>query len=338
MTEILTPSQLPVEGSLQPACDWRKALKTAIRSGRELCQALGLAASLGEAQAEQDFPVLVPHEFLSRMEAQNPRDPLLLQVLATRFELAPTGTTDPVGEVEATQMHGLLQKYSGRALIVSTGACAIHCRYCFRRHFPYQDDTLGKAAFEGWLNHIANDPSIEEVILSGGDPLSIVDSSWLEFVTRLNTISHVKRLRVHTRFPVVIPQRVDAAMLDWVARSEAAVFFVLHINHAQEIDAAVRQMLARLRSANITLLNQAVLLKDVNDSLASQESLCRTLINEQVLPYYLNQLDPVQGGMHFDVSDEVAHEIISGLRRVLPGYGVPQLVREVPGEAHKMPL
>lgn len=337
MTEILTPSHVSLKASL-PKRAWQESLKNAIRSGRELCRRLDLAPELCAPEAEDDFPVFVSEEFLSRISPGNPSDPLLRQVLGTSQELSTEGLLDPVDDEAAVRGNGILQKYSGRVLLITTGACAIHCRYCFRRHYPYQSSQLGKTAIQTWLNYIAKDPTIEEVILSGGDPLSVVDETWQEFAAGLNQIPHVQRLRVHTRFPVVIPSRVDSKLLDWLTNLKAAVYLVLHINHAQEMDRSVREMFATLRRAGITLLNQAVLLRGVNDTLQMQADLCRMLINDQVIPYYLHQLDPVRGAMHFQVEDEKARSIIQELRTQLPGYAIPQLVQEVAKQPSKTPL
>ena len=336
--QILPPKHKAVEGSLAPAERWQQAMKLAIRSGRQLCEALNLKPIELAVQAETDFPVFVPLEFLARIEKGNPDDPLLRQVLATTQELDPGGMPDPVGDLEAVRVSGLLQKYRGRVLLVATGACAIHCRYCFRRNFPYQDSQSGRQAWHEWLKEIRSDTSIREVILSGGDPLTVTDEILGWFAGELDAIPHVKRLRVHSRLPVVIPQRVCDALLDWVSRACTAVYFVLHVNHAREIDSSVTQAIEQLRQSGATLLNQAVLLRDINDSIEAQLDLCNQLIDHQVLPYYLHQLDLARGALHFEVDDQRAGEILEGLRRSLPGYGVPRLVREQPGMPCKTPV
>ena len=337
MATILTPNANIVEASLEQR-SWQQSLKQAIRSGRDLCELLKLPESEVCKAAEQDFPVFAPLEFVQRMQAGNVADPLFRQVLAGFQERDDSGVSDPVGDLASARSDGLLQKYERRVLLVTTGACAVHCRYCFRRHFPYDAFPKGAATWQRWIDEIGNDSSLDEVILSGGDPLSVSDGTLHGFVESLNAIEHIRRLRIHTRFPVVIPQRVCDELEAWVRASRKAVYFVLHFNHANEIDVAVRAALARLRTAGATLLNQAVLLRGVNDSVEDQKALCLALVNEQVMPYYLHQLDPVRGAMHFEVDDARAKAIIDALRRQLPGYAVPKLVRELPGQASKTPV
>lgn len=323
-----------------PSAQWTVSLKRAIRSGRELLSFLSLPAELACSDSEKDFPVLVPWEYAQRMQPGNPKDPLLLQVLATRAETEPSasGLLDPVGDMESEIVPGLLKKYARRALLITTGACAVHCRYCFRRNFPYQAAPTGPQGWQQAVESIQSDRSIEEVILSGGDPLSVRDASLQWLVASLDAIPHVKRIRLHTRFPVIIPSRVCDELLLWVSEARCAIYFVLHLNHTAEIDANVKHAMQRLRKAGATLLNQSVLLRGINDTPQDQQELCRELIDMQVLPYYLHQLDPVRGGEHFEVSDDVALQIIDKLRCQLPGYAVPQLVREVAGQPHKVPV
>ncbi|MEZ6135403.1 MAG: KamA family radical SAM protein [Pirellulaceae bacterium] len=344
---------------LQPV-SWQQAMKAAIRSGRELCEHLGLPPELACKSSESDFPVFAPLEYVSRMQFGDAHDPLLIQVLGQSLEMQfdPAGSRDPVGDLAARRtgdqtefaenfdpvlnstevQPGLLQKYRRRVLMITAGACAVHCRYCFRRHFPYETVPKGKVGWQAALDAIAHDHSIDEVILSGGDPLTVTDGllSWL--VERLNAIHHIQRIRVHTRVPVVIPQRVTPGLLKIVSRSRAAMVFVLHFNHSHEIDEHVRGALRALRLAGSTLLNQAVCLRDVNDSLEQQRALCLTLVNAQVIPYYLHQLDLVQGATHFAVDDARVIDIVEGLRRELPGYAVPKLVREIAGQPSKTPV
>ena len=337
-SQILTSFSESVEGTFPHSGEWQKSLKAAIRSGVELCEMLGISVEEACPEAESDFPVFAPREFVSRMEHGNPRDPLFLQVLASGFELAPGGVSDPVGDQETIQTPGLLQKYDGRVLLVTTGACAIHCRYCFRREFPYSEVPKGLDAWESWLEYLSGDDSIQEVLLSGGDPLSIVDDKLARFIEELNLIEHIRRIRIHTRFPVVIPRRIDERLIDWVRKSEKALFFVLHFNHANEIDDSVLKAVGDLQRAGVTILNQSVLLKEVNDSFEAQRALCVKLVDAQILPYYLHQLDPVRGSLHFEVPDEVALRIVEQLRSNLPGYAVPRLVREISGEPSKTVL
>lgn len=334
---ILTPNANVVEASFkQPS--WQQSLKQAIRSGRELCELLKISQIEVCQGAEQDFPVFAPLEFIQRMQSGNAADPLFRQVFAGIDERDDSGLIDPVGDLPSARSDGLLQKYDRRVLLITTGACAIHCRYCFRRHFPYDAFPKGAATWQRWIDEIDDDPGLDEVILSGGDPLSVSDTTLHQFVESLNAIEHVRRLRIHTRFPVVIPNRVCDALEAWVRASDKAVYFVLHFNHANEIDDAVRAALQRLRAAGATLLNQAVLLHGINDSVDDQTALCLALVNEQVMPYYLHQLDPVRGAMHFEVDDVRAKAIVEVLRGKLPGYAVPKLVRELPGQTSKTPV
>lgn len=336
--EILAANEEYVEGSLGAVDGWKDAMRTAIRSGRELCRRLGLDWDTVAADAERDFPVFVPLPLLNRIAPGDLTDPVLRQVLATRMELVGGGVSDPVGDGQSQKLPGLLQKYQGRVLLVVSGACAIHCRYCFRREYPYSDVPKGREHMRAWLNYVSDHEDIEEVILSGGDPLSLADETLTWFLQGLQRIPHLRRLRIHTRFPIVIPQRMTRELVDAFAANRLAKFFVLHINHANELDARVFNVFSRLRNAGVTLLNQSVLLAGVNDSVAAQQELCTKLLDHQVIPYYLHQLDPVRGAMHFDVPDERAREIVEQLRCLLPGYGVPNLVREIAGEPHKTPL
>ena len=337
MPEILQSFPDTVEGSLGSDDSWKRELATAIRSSQKLCASLGISPAEIGVDAEAEFPVLVPSSFHKRIERENPRDPLLLQVLAHRAEETAEGLKDPVEDLSFQKSAGLLQKYQNRALVISSGACAIHCRYCFRRHFPYQGLSLASQA-SNWLETISSDSSIEEVILSGGDPLTAVDDSLAEFVEGINRIPSVKRLRVHTRLPVVIPSRVCSGLTSWVKACRPACYFVLHFNHRNEIDDEVCRAMRELRQAGATLLNQTVLLRGVNDSEQCLVDLFKALVDTQVVPYYLHQLDPVRGAMHFEVSDAKAIELISACRSQLPGYAVPTLVREVPGEPNKSPI
>ncbi|WP_145077013.1 EF-P beta-lysylation protein EpmB [Aureliella helgolandensis] len=315
-------------------------MKQAVRNGYALCDQLGLPHRFASAAAEQDFPVFAPLEYIRRMQPGNPQDPLLLQVLGMQREMEDQGSglLDPVGDEAAQRAEGVLQKYKRRVLLITTGACAIHCRYCFRRHYPYETAPKGKAGFSRSLELIRQDAELDEVILSGGDPLTLADETLGWLVDELCQIPHVRRIRLHTRLPVVIPQRVCETLLDWVRRSSAAMYFVLHFNHAQEIDAAVSAALADLHRSGAVLLNQSVLLRGVNDSLEAQRDLCLALVDRRVVPYYLHQLDLVQGALHFAVEDAAAQALVASLRSELPGYAVPTLVREIAGQASKTPL
>jgi L-lysine 2,3-aminomutase len=316
---------------------WRRALAGAIRDPAELCELLELPADFAKPQAAGGFPLLVPREFVARMKPGDPRDPLLLQVLPTPAELATTPgfSADPVGDGAAEVLPGLLHKYAGRVLLITTGACAVHCRYCFRRHFPYEAAPKGLAAWEPAIDHIAADESIHEVILSGGDPLTLVDETLAALAERLAEIPHLKRLRAHTRLPIVLPQRVTEELLAWLTGTRLAPWMVVHANHANEIDGAVAAALGRLIDAGVPVLNQAVLLAGVNDTVEAQAALNERLVNLRVQPYYLHQLDRVAGAAHFAVPTERGAEIVTALRGQFPGYAVPLYVEEIAHEVSK---
>lgn len=342
MATILASIPDDVEATSSTPVRWQESMRNAVRSSEELLRMLGLPKSMASGAAEADFPVFVPREFIAKMRFGDPHDPLLRQVLASPDEVseewADGGLRDPVGDQAATRHPGLLQKYAGRALLITSGVCAVHCRYCFRRNFPYQLAPKGPSGWQASLDSIRNDASIEEVILSGGDPLTVTDSQLQWLVNALNQIKHVRRIRIHSRVPVVIPQRICSDLLAWVQSSRAAVYFVLHVNHPAEIDSEFAAAMKLLRSSGASLLNQSVLLRGVNDSSAVQLDLCRELINLQVIPYYLHQLDRVVGSLHFESTEQVGHAIIRHLRENLPGYAVPKFVRELAGEPSKTPL
>ena len=304
-------------------------LAEAVTDLKELLALVGVSPTAADAAASADFPLRVPRPYIARMRFGDADDPLLRQVLPTRAEHAQTPgyVTDPLGERQAARGAGLLRKYPGRALVVAAGACAVHCRYCFRRHFPYADHRLepGLPA----LAAIERDASIREVILSGGDPLLLTDSRLRRLVDAIGAIEHVNILRVHTRLPVVIPQRVTPALLDTLRAARPRVTIVLHFNHPREVDDDCARALAAL--SPFTLLNQSVLLRGVNDDAATLAALSERLFEVGVLPYYLHMPDAVAGTAHFDVADARACAIHAELTNRLPGYLVPRLVREVPG-------
>jgi EF-P beta-lysylation protein EpmB len=324
------------------ALPWQQALADAISDPAELCAVLGLDPALVAPAfaAAREFALRVPRGYVARMRRADPRDPLLLQVLPGAEELAPAAdfTADPVGDLESSAAPGLLHKYAGRALVVATGACAVHCRYCFRRHFPYSEQSALRHGWQPALARLRADPSIQEVILSGGDPLSLSDRRLAQLTDELQTIRHIRRLRIHTRYPVVLPERVDAGLLKWLARVPLQKVVVIHANHANEIDAQVQRACAELATAGATLLNQSVLLAGVNDSVATLAELSESLFAARVLPYYLHLLDKVQGAAHFDVDERRALDLHRQLVACLPGYLVPRLVREVSGAPAKMAL
>jgi EF-P beta-lysylation protein EpmB len=336
----MTPSQR--QGRASTSAPWQRSLATAVGSVGELLDLLGLPGDLlqGGLAAASDFPLRVPRGFVGRMRPGDPTDPLLLQVLPSAAELVATPgfTADPLAEREVAAAGGLLHKYRGRALLVLTGACAVHCRYCFRRHFPYGEHAGKGEQWRRAVDRLAADPSIEEVILSGGDPLAVADRHLAPLVERLAQIPHLRRLRVHTRLPVVLPERVDDELLTWLGGTRLATVVVLHANHAQELDDDVATAVALLRQAGSTVLNQAVLLAGVNDSAATLAQLSRRLFDVGALPYYLHLLDRVAGAAHFDVPEDTARRLVRELRAELPGYLVPRLVREVPGAPSKLPV
>ncbi|HEX6200415.1 MAG TPA: EF-P beta-lysylation protein EpmB [Thermoanaerobaculia bacterium] len=338
-----TPAPSPAPGRPPRAVPaWRRALAEAVTDPAELLDLLALpAALLPEARrAAELFGLRVPRGFVARMRPGDPRDPLLLQVLPLGRELepAPGYSEDPVGEGAAAVRPGLLHKYRGRVLLVVTGACAVHCRYCFRRHFPYAESHPGWSGWGDTLEAMAADPEVREVILSGGDPLSVSDERLAALVAGIEGIPHVERLRVHTRNPVVLPERVDDGLLAWLGGTRLRTVVVVHANHAREIDEPVRAAFARLREAGATLLNQSVLLAGVNDSADALTELSEALFEGGALPYYLHLLDPVQGAAHFEVPEERARRLLGEAAARLPGYLVPRLVREVPGAPAKVPV
>ncbi len=318
---------------------WRQQFQQAIRDPIELCEQLRLSPSLHAAaiQAAKQFPLFAPQNYVQRMKSGDPADPLLRQVLPIEEELVDTPgfTDDPVGDGVAKQQPGLIQKYRGRVLLITTGTCAIHCRYCFRRHYPYQDDPKSLEQWQPAIEQIKSDTSVHEVILSGGDPLSLSDTRLQQLVQQLDSIPHLRRLRIHTRLPIVIPARVTDELVGWLTGTTMQPFLVLHANHANELSDEVLAGFDRVRKSGVTLLNQAVLLAGINDSVDALRELCELLSNHGVLPYYLNQLDRVRGAAHFEVSQQRGMELIEQLRTLLPGYAVPRYVREIEGEPNK---
>lgn len=321
---------------------WQQLWREAVTDPLELLDLLGLrhlADTLLPA-ADTGFALRVPRGFVARMRRGDPADPLLLQVLPQAVELANVAgfTADAVGDLVARAASGVLHKYQGRALLIATGSCAVHCRYCFRRHFPYAQETAAANHWHEAVEQLRADVSIDEVILSGGDPLSLSTSKLAELTDTLASIPHLRRLRIHTRLPIVLPERVDEELCAWLRRLPWPVAVVLHANHANEIDAAVADACARLRASGASLLNQSVLLRGVNDDTDALAALSERLFAAGVLPYYLHQLDRVAGAAHFAVDDAIARGLIETLRGRLSGYLVPRLVREIAGEPSKTPL
>lgn len=319
---------------------WQKILAQGFGSSEALLDFLGLPLSLACLSSQHQFKTRVPLGFAQRMKHGNPHDPLLLQVLASPHELVerPDFISDPLQESISNPLPGLLHKYHGRVLITLVGSCAVNCRFCFRRHFPYEDNNPGRVGWQTIFDYIRQDSSIHELILSGGDPLLATDRMLHDFVTGLRTINHVKTLRFHTRIPVVLPERIDESFLDFLKSVPLNKVMVLHCNHGQEINDDVQAACFAMKSAGCVLLNQSVLLRGINDNALVLAQLSERLFECQVLPYYLHVLDKVSGTSHFDIPDVEIGAIYRALQGMLPGYLVPRLVREVAGEASKMLL
>lgn len=325
--------------AVPPRTSWQRQLREAVRDIAELAALLELPVdTLVPERTPSDFPLLVPRAYVARMRKRDPRDPLLLQVLPTALETldVPGYSADPLAESEFAQ-GGVVRKYRGRSLLITTGACPVHCRYCFRRAFPYSAQLAARNDFTEALARLAEDGT-SEVILSGGDPLSLGNARLEALLERLAALPTVKRVRLHTRFPIVLPDRVDGGLVALIERARLPVVIVLHSNHPRELDSSVAGALATLRAAGATLLNQSVLLRGVNDDAETLAALSERLFEYGVLPYYLHLLDPVAGAAHFDVDEPRAEALYREILARLPGYLVPRLVREVPGQASKTPI
>lgn len=323
--------------------NWQSQLSDLITDPLELLETLQLSPDQllsGAILASEKFKLRVPRAFVGKMSIGDPLDPLLLQILPHHLELEdhPGFVTDPLGEEQANQQPGVLHKYKSRFLLTLTGACAVHCRYCFRRHFPYQEN-LPKN--EDWLNikqYIQNQPDINEVILSGGDPLTLSNRKLALWIERLESMPQIKFLRIHSRVPIVIPNRVDKELISLLKNSRLRIILVVHSNHAAELDDFTCSKLSALVQQQIIVLNQAVLLKGVNNSAQLLVDLSYRLFDAGVMPYYLHVLDKVKGAHHFDLSPEEINLIYKEVLENLPGYLVPKLVREIAGEKNKTPL
>lgn len=316
---------------------WQKILAQGFSSATDLLSFLELPELLASPLAEKQFRTRIPRGFADRMRKGKSDDPLLLQVLAVDDELMTNESyvQDPLQELSSNPLQGLIHKYRGRVLLTLTGACAVHCRYCFRRHFPYSDNNPGR---KGWLpviDYIRNDSSIHEVIFSGGDPLLATDALLNEMLSQLATINHVKTIRFHTRIPVVLPERIDESFLNIMEKITVRKVMVLHCNHPQELDVSVEQVCHDLRKAGVCLLNQSVLLKGVNDSPETLAKLSERLFSCGVLPYYLHLLDKVAGASHFDIPLDEALQLYRQLQLQVPGYLLPRLAREEAGKGSK---
>jgi L-lysine 2,3-aminomutase len=336
------PRMIPASPSSRQPPLWQRALQEAVSDPAELLAALQLDPGLLEPAraAARLFPLRVPRGFVARMRRGDPRDPLLAQVLplGAECDAVPGYLNDPVGDLAARAGAGVLQKYHGRALLITTGACAVNCRYCFRRHFPYAEENASRADFEPALELLRADATLREVILSGGDPLTLGDRRLGGLLEGLQAIPNLRRVRLHTRLPIVLPERIDGSFAALWTSVRLQKVVVVHSNHANEIDDSVRDALERLRGTGTTLLNQAVLLRGVNDRRDDLVALSETLFEAGVLPYYLHLLDPVAGAAHFDVPEATARSLLGEIAALLPGYLVPRLVREIPGETSKTML
>jgi len=329
---------------IAPSCQtpsWQNQLANAVYRPEDLFELLELPLEfLDQAiKSAKLFPLKVTHSYLARIEKGNINDPLLRQVLPLFEEQLEhlEYSNDPVGDLEATVVPGILHKYKGRVLLMPTAACAIHCRYCFRRHFPYAEHKSSNNWREA-IQYIKQDPSINEVILSGGDPLSVSNDKLFRLLDQLAAIPHLSRIRFHSRYPIILPDRIDFGLCDYLQQHRCNIIMVIHTNHPNELSADAIKSLNLLKNKEITILNQSVLLAGVNDNLTTLSQLSEQLFSNGVLPYYLHQLDKVQGAHHFSVSDFEAKKLIEGLRNSLSGYLVPRLVRENSGDFSKQPL
>ncbi|MBN8713925.1 MAG: EF-P beta-lysylation protein EpmB [Xanthomonadales bacterium] len=336
-----SPAPRTTPDTPQPLADWRQLWREAVTDAHELLALLELDHLAGELPAaDAGFRLRVPRGFVARMRRGDRHDPLLLQVLPQLAELetAPGFTRDAVGDLDARTAPGVLHKYQGRALLIASGTCAINCRYCFRRHFPYAEELAAAQQWREALAYLRQEDSISELILSGGDPLALSTGKLAELSVGLVDTTHVRRIRIHSRLPVVLPERIEDSLLAWLDSLPQQKVVVLHANHANEFDHTVDAACTRLRACGATLLNQSVLLRGINDDVEAQVALSERMFAAGVLPYYLHQLDRVQGTAHFEVSDAKATALVEALRARLPGYLVPRLVREVAGDVGKQPL
>ncbi|MCF2949070.1 EF-P beta-lysylation protein EpmB [Paraglaciecola aquimarina] len=335
MSQIIPKKPLSVESN------WQKEIATSFSDPESLLNYLNLPTQnfSEDVRARALFPMRVPRSFAARMKKGDPTDPLFLQVFTSRAEFltAKGFSKDPLEE-QNNQQPGILHKYKNRLLLLVRGGCAVNCRYCFRRHFPYGDNHLNKNEWQQAITYIRDNPQIDEVIYSGGDPLMAKDDFLAWLTSEIENISHVKRLRIHTRLPVVIPSRITTELINWFTQTRLKPVLVLHINHANEIDQSLTLAMQKLKDAGVTLLNQAVLLKGINDTVEQQIALNEGVFGLGIMPYYLHVLDKVEGAEHFDVPECDATNLMAELIKHQPGYLVPKLVREIAGQPGKTPL
>jgi len=339
MSQVIELSSKPQTLSSGHQDNWKKELANAITSASVLLKRLDLTAHLEITDEQTNFKCLATESYINKMQPGDINDPLLQQVLPLKKENHPqsqlAGSCDPVGDIHAMTSPGLLHKYFGRALIISTAACAIHCRYCFRRHYPYQQSACTSNALAEAYNYLKQHSEIEEVILSGGDPLVLDNKKLTALISQLETIPHLHTLRIHTRLPVVLPSRINQGLLQLLANSRFNVVMVIHANHANELQHEEHAKLHQLHAAGITLLNQSVLLKGINDNADTLIRLSKRLFQCKTLPYYLHLLDHVAGAMHFDTGKQSALALKAQMEQKLPGYLVPKLVQETAGKQAK---
>lgn len=318
---------------------WKKELANATTSVATLLDQLDLSHQIEAVNIHPDFNCLATESYINKIQSGNINDPLLQQILPlnkeTHLRTQRNGLHDPVGDINAQAYQGLLHKYHGRILLISTGACAIHCRYCFRRHYPYQQASYSNKTLNHVLNYLKQHAEIEEVILSGGDPLILDNEKLYSLIEKLETIKHLHTLRIHTRLPVVLPNRINAGLIELLQSSRFQIVMVIHANHGNELQHAEYTRLHLLQQAGITLLNQSVLLKGINDNTATLTSLSKRLFQCKTLPYYLHLLDPVKGAMHFEVTKTSALHLKKEMEEQLPGYLVPRIVQEIAGNKSK---
>jgi lysine-2,3-aminomutase-related protein len=321
---------------------WQEELKELIQDPQTLIERLQLGAEWLEAaeRANRQFPLRLTESYLSRIRPGDPHDPLLLQVLpiAAELDTTPGYGKDPLDEARFNPVPGLVHKYRSRVLLIAATQCAINCRYCFRRHFPYEDNQLSRPEWLQALDYIRHAPEVNEVILSGGDPLSLSDKQLAWLVQQIADIGHIKRLRIHSRYPIILPSRTTPELVDAITHPRLRTLMVMHCNHPQEIDAEVAKGVTALTNSGISVLNQSVLLKNINDNSRILATLSENLFDINVQPYYLHLLDRVEGAAHFAVSDTDAKALYGELLTLLPGYLVPKLVRETPHEGSKTPV
>ncbi len=333
---------IPDSDFASQTANWKQILAQSIRSIDELLNFCGLDPQdhFDTQLLQQDFPLMVTRYYASLIERGNPEDPLLKQVLIDDQEnkISPGYSTDPVGDIAAMPIPGLIHKYPGRILLNMTGACAIHCRYCFRRHFPYAQNRIDLDQNGVVMSYLKQHPEIREVILSGGDPLMLSDNKLSQLMMQMNTLKHLHTVRIHSRIISVLPQRITAEFIQALNVFKGNRICVTHINHAQEIDCLNQEAFKKLRDSGIHLFNQSVLLKDINDNVETLKNLSYALISSGVIPYYLHRLDKIQGAAHFDIPEEKSCQLYRQLTTALPGYLLPRMVDEIAGEMSKSPV